>query len=78
MNNKELFLSAQSGDANAKEKIVSDNTGLVWSIARRFFGRGYDIEEIYQIGCIGLLKAIERFDINYEVQFSTYAVPLIT
>ena len=62
----------------AKEKIVSENTGLVWSIARRFMGRGYDLEEIYQIGCIGLLKAIERFELSYEVQFSTYAVPLIS
>ena len=62
----------------AKEKIVSENTGLVWSIAKRFMGRGYDLEEIYQIGCIGLLKAIDRFDLEYEVKFSTYAVPLIS
>ncbi len=73
----ELFEQAKAGDKNAKEKIVSENTGLVWSIARRFMGRGYDLEEIYQIGCIGLLKAIERFDEQYQVMFSTYAVPLI-
>ena len=64
------------GSKAAKEKIVSDNTGLVWSIARRFVNRGYDLEELYQIGCIGLLKACDRFESRYGVQFSTYAVPL--
>lgn len=78
MNEMELFELAREGDKAAKEKIVSDNTGLVWSIARRFMGRGYDLEEIYQIGCIGMLKAIDRFDASYEVKFSTYAVPLIS
>lgn len=78
MNEMELFELAKKGDKAAKEKIVSDNTGLVWSIARRFMGRGYDLEEIYQIGCIGLLKAIERFDQEFQVKFSTYAVPLIS
>ncbi len=66
------------GSKAAKEKIVSDNTGLVWSIARRFMNRGYDLEELYQIGCIGLLKACDRFESRYGVQFSTYAVPLIS
>ena len=65
------------GSKAAKEKIVSDNTGLVWSIARRFVNRGYDLEELYQIGCIGLLKACDRFESRYGVQFSTYAVPVI-
>ena len=65
------------GSKAAKEKIVSDNTGLVWSIARRFVNRGYDLEELYQIGCIGLLTACDRFESRYGVQFSTYAVPLI-
>ena len=65
------------GSKAAKEKIVSDNTGLVWRIARRFVNRGYDLEELYQIGCIGLLKACDRFESRYGVQFSTYAVPLI-
>lgn len=65
------------GSKAAKEKIVSDNTGLVWSIAWRFVNRGYDLEELYQIGCIGLLKACDRFESRYGVQFSTYAVPLI-
>ena len=66
------------GSKAAKEKIVSDNTGLVWSIARRFTNRGYDLEELYQIGWIGLLKACDRFESRYGVQFSTYAVPLIS
>ncbi|MGN0391177.1 MAG: SigB/SigF/SigG family RNA polymerase sigma factor [Wujia sp.] len=66
------------GSKAAKEKIVSDNTGLVWSIARRFTNRGYDLEELYQIGCIGLLKAVDRFESRFGVQFSTYAVPLIS
>ncbi len=70
-------MRARNDDKSAKEKIVSENTGLVWSIARRFIGRGYDLEEIYQVGCMGLLKAIDRFDFSYEVKFSTYAVPLI-
>lgn len=78
MNELKLFELARNGDKTAKEKIVSDNEGLVWSIARRFMGRGYDLEEIFQIGCIGLLKAIDRFDEEYQVQFSTYAVPLIS
>ncbi len=78
MNELKLFELAKNGDKAAKEKIVSDNEGLVWSIARRFMGRGYDLEEIFQIGCIGLLKAIDRFDANFQVQFSTYAVPLIS
>ncbi len=78
MNELKLFELARNGDKTAKEKIVSDNEGLVWSIARRFMGRGYDLEEIFQIGCIGLLKAIDRFDAEYQVQFSTYAVPLIS
>lgn len=66
------------GSKAAKEKIVSDNTGLIWSVARRFMNRGYDLDELYQIGCIGLLKAISRFESRFEVQFSTYAVPLIS
>ncbi len=78
MNELKLFELARNGDKRAKEKIVSDNEGLVWSIARRFMGRGYDLEEIFQIGCIGLLKAIDRFDSEFNVQFSTYAVPLIS
>lgn len=71
------ILTAQSGDMAAKEKIVAENMGLVHSVARRFCGRGYDFEDICQIGSIGLLKAIERFDTESGNKFSTYAVPLI-
>ena len=77
MSDIELFELAKEGDKRAKDILVEENMGLVWSIARRFSGRGYDLEEIFQIGCIGLLKAIDRFDSGYDVQFSTYAVPLI-
>ena len=73
----ELIERAQQGDRQAKEQILKENAGLVWSIVRRFNGRGYDIEDLYQIGCIGLIKAIQRFDTNFEVRLSTYAVPYI-
>ena len=68
---------AQNGDKDAMAKLVEENQGLVWNIARRFLGRGYDKEDIYQIGCMGFIKAIRRFDANFEVQLSTYAVPYI-
>ena len=68
---------AQNGDKDAMAKLVEENQGLVWNIARRFLGRGYDKEDIYQIGCMGFIKAIRRFDVNFEVQLSTYAVPYI-
>lgn len=72
-----LILKAQQGDKTAKEILVTENSGLIWSIVRRFKGRGYDLEDLYQIGAIGLLKCIDKFDISYEVKFSTYAVPMI-
>lgn len=75
--NLELLIRAKEGDDRAKEKLIEQNLGLVWSVARRFMGRGYDLEDLFQIGCIGLLKCIDRFDTEYQVQFSTYAVPLI-
>lgn len=75
--NLELLIRAKEGDDRAKEKLIEQNLALVWSIARRFTGRGYDVEDLFQIGCIGLLKCIHRFDLNYQVRFSTYAVPLI-
>lgn len=68
---------AQNGDKEARDKLVQENVGLVWSIVKRFGGRGYDLEDLFQIGCIGLIKAVDKFDNTYEVQFSTYAVPLI-
>ncbi|MDO4554245.1 MAG: SigB/SigF/SigG family RNA polymerase sigma factor [Lachnospiraceae bacterium] len=74
----EWIRRAKEGSQEAKEKLVSENTGLVWSVVRGFAGRGYELEDLFQIGCIGLIKSIERFDLSYEVKFSTYAVPLIT
>ena len=73
----ELIARAQAGDAQASEQLILDNTGLVWSVARRFFGRGVDPDDLYQLGCVGFLKAVEGFDLNYGTQFSTYAVPKI-
>lgn len=73
-----LIEQAQTGDKAAKELVVSSNLGLVWSIVKRFTGRGYDAEDLFQLGCIGLIKAIDRFDNGFGVQFSTYAVPMIT
>lgn len=74
---EELIASAQSGDMPAKERLVLENSGLIWSIARRYFGRGVDADDLYQLGCVGFLKAIEGFDLEYGTQFSTYAVPKI-
>ena len=68
---------AQKGDQAAKERLVEDNAGLIWSVARRFTGRGTESEDLYQLGCLGFLKAVEGFDLNYGTQFSTYAVPKI-
>ncbi len=72
-----LIRKAQAGEQEAKEKLVSENTGLIWSIVKRFKGRGYELEDLYQIGAIGLLKCIEKFDVTMDVKFSTYAVPMI-
>ena len=77
-NNLELLVRAKDGDKDSKDKLVMGNMGLVWSIARRFTGRGCELEDIVSIGTIGLIKAIDRFDMKYEVEFSTYAVPMIT
>lgn len=73
-----LLKLAHAGDRQAREELVMRNVGLVWSIVRPFSGRGCELEDLYQIGCIGLLKAIDKFDLNYDVKFSTYAVPMIT
>ena len=73
----ELIKFAKEGDQDAKEQIVTSNLGLVWAVARRFLGRGHDLEDLYQIGCIGLMKCIDKFDLSFDVKFSTYAVPLI-
>ncbi len=68
---------AHNGDQEARDKLVLDNVGLVWSIVRHFSGRGYELEDLYQIGCIGLIKAIDKFNPEFQVKFSTYAVPMI-
>ena len=72
-----LIMKAQQGDEIAKEVLVEENIGLVWSLVKRFGGRGYELEDLFQIGSIGLLKSIEKFDLSYNVKFSTYAVPMI-
>lgn len=79
MNNAtlQLILHSQEGQVEAREVLVKENVGLIWSIVRRFSNRGYELDDLFQIGCIGLLKAIDKFDTSYDVQFSTYAVPMI-
>lgn len=72
-----LMDQAHAGDKAAREKLISDNLGLVWSIVKRFEHRGHDKEELFQIGTIGLIKAVDNFQTSYEVKFSTYAVPMI-
>lgn len=69
---------AQSGDKHAREVLIEENLGLVHHIVRRFLGRGYDAEDLFQIGTIGLMKAIDKFDLSFDVKFSTYAVPMIS
>lgn len=71
------IIKAQNGDKDELAKLVEENQGLIWNIAKRFLGRGYDKEDIYQIGCMGFIKSIRRFDANFEVRLSTYAVPYI-
>lgn len=73
-----LIEKAHDGDKGAREQVVQENVGLVWSIVRRFAGRGYELEDLFQIGSIGLIKSIDKFDTSFEVKFSTYAVPMIT
>lgn len=74
----ELLLRAKKGDKEAGELLVQENLGLVGSVVKRFENRGYERDDLFQIGAIGLMKAIEKFDFSYEVRFSTYAVPLVT
>ena len=73
-----LIDRVKNGDSKAAETLVEENSGLIWSVARHFFGRGVDSDDLYQIGCIGFLKAIKGFDTEYGTQFSTYAVPKIS
>lgn len=72
-----LIARSQAGDRDATEQLVEKNSGLVWSVVRRFLGRGTEPEDLYQLGCLGFLKAVEGFDLEYGTQFSTYAVPKI-
>lgn len=74
-NDIELIKKAKQGGTKELEDLIKNNNGLIWSIVRRFQGRGYEIEDLYQIACIGFIKAIKRFDTNFEVKLTTYAVP---
>ena len=76
-NNINSIKRAQDGDKFEMDKLIRDNNGLIWSIVKRFMNRGYEVEDLYQIGCIGFIKSIKRFDTNFEVKLSTYSVPYI-
>ncbi len=78
MDTQLLIRMAQEGDKVAREQVINDNVGLVWSIVRRFMGRGQEAEDLFQIGVIGLMKAVDKFDLSFDVMFSTYAVPMIS
>ncbi len=75
--NEAMLKGASLGNSKALEKMIEINNGLIWSIAKRFTGRGYELEDLYQIGCIGMIKSIKKFDFKFGVKFSTYAVPYI-
>lgn len=74
---EELIASSQAGNAEAKQRLIEENAGLIWSVTRRFLGRGVESDDLYQLGCLGFLKAVDGFDLQYGTQFSTYAVPKI-
>ena len=78
MDTLELIRMSREGDKEARDRVVTENVGLVWSIVRRFANRGHEMEDLFQIGSIGLIKAIDKFDYSFDVKFSTYAVPMIT
>ena len=69
--------AAQSGDESAMEDMINTNNGLIWSIVNRFSGRGYDIDDLYQVAVVGFIRAIKKFDTSFDVRLSTYAVPYI-
>lgn len=75
---EELISRAQQGDEEAMGALVEENSGLIWAVTRRYLGRGTEAEDLYQLGCLGFLKAVEGFDLAYGTQFSTYAVPKIS
>lgn len=74
---EELIARCQAGDQQAKEQIVEENTGLIWSVVKRFTGRGTEMDDLFQLGCLGFIKAVDGFDLCFGTQFSTYAVPKI-
>ena len=74
---KILIKQSQDGDQSARDMIAQKNMRLVWSVVQRFLNRGYEPDDLFQIGCIGLLKSVDKFDLSYDVKFSTYAVPMI-
>ena len=73
-----LIKKSHDGDKEAREQLIKENVGLIWSVVKRFGGRGLETEDLFQIGSIGLMKAIDKFDLSFEVKFSTYAVPMIS
>ena len=75
---EDLIARSQAGEKSATEALVQENSGLIWAIARRYVGRGTELEDLYQLGCLGFLKAVEGFDLSFGTQFSTYAVPKIS
>lgn len=75
---EDLIRASQAGDRSVTEKLVEENSGLIWAVAKRYIGRGTEAEDLYQLGCLGFLKAVEGFDLNFGTQFSTYAVPKIS
>ena len=77
MDTEELIAKSQAGDRAAGEVLITENAGLIWSVAKRFLGRGTEADDLYQLGCLGFLKAVDGFDPNYGTRFSTYAVPKI-
>lgn len=77
LSQEELIKKVKSGDQEARDKLIEQNIPLVWSIVKKFTSKGYETEDIFQIGCVGLIKAVDRFDPNFNVKFSTYAVPMI-
>ena len=74
---EDLIRLAQAGDRDASETLINENSGLIWSVARRYIGRGTDADDLYQLGCLGFLKAVKGFDLEFGTQFSTYAEPKI-
>ena len=74
---EELISRSQQGDLQAKEQLVTENAGLIWSVTKRFMGRGVESDDLYQLGCLGFIKAVDGFDLEFGTQFSTYAVPKI-